>query len=384
MSFSIKRFNSLKKDPVAALEDVKLNLGTEVPCFIALFISNNHDITNLGSVVKELFDGDKTTVVACTTAGEIGCDSYFENSISAFSIFSDQYIIKNILIDNLQDFCEVKTDIIRQEVESFSQLYEVKENYSPFGLLLIDGLSVKEEDTLGLLEQVLGNIPLAGGSSGDGLDFGNCYLYNDGVFLKDAASLTLFATDLPFILFKSQHFSPTEHKLVITDAIPNKRIVTEINGEPAADAYAKVLGIDQSEFCPMIFSKYPVMLNVGGEYYVRSIQSVNADKSLTFYCAIDVGIVLTLASREDLYESINKNFINVKESLDGKYEGCLLFECILRKLEVSDMCDKDKSKIYKIYNENRSVGFHTYGEQFGSLHVNQTLTGIAFGNKKND
>jgi hypothetical protein len=27
------------------------------------------------------------------------------------------------------------------------------------------------------------------------------------------------------------------------------------------------------------------------------------------------------------------------------------------------------------------VGFHTYGEQFNAMHLNQTLTGIAFGSR---
>jgi hypothetical protein len=33
----------------------------------------------------------------------------------------------------------------------------------------------------------------------------------------------------------------------------------------------------------------------------------------------------------------------------------------------------------ELYRENNVVGFGTYGEQYRSMHLNQTFTGIAFG-----
>jgi hypothetical protein len=32
-----------------------------------------------------------------------------------------------------------------------------------------------------------------------------------------------------------------------------------------------------------------------------------------------------------------------------------------------------------LYQKHRVVGFHTYGEQLNAMHLNQTLTGVAFG-----
>ena len=37
--------------------------------------------------------------------------------------------------------------------------------------------------------------------------------------------------------------------------------------------------------------------------------------------------------------------------------------------------------ISQLYRENHVVGFHTYGEQYRSMHVNQTLTGVAIGKR---
>jgi hypothetical protein len=53
----------------------------------------------------------------------------------------------------------------------------------------------------------------------------------------------------------------------------------------------------------------------------------------------------------------------------------LACDCILRKLEAQE---KQKTRaLSEILSQNNVVGFSTYGEQFNSMHVNQTLTGVA-------
>ncbi len=55
------------------------------------------------------------------------------------------------------------------------------------------------------------------------------------------------------------------------------------------------------------------------------------------------------------------------------------FECLLRRLDAEQhQFARDMSELYRA---NNVVGFHTYGEQFRSMHVNQTLTGVAIGKR---
>ncbi len=77
-------------------------------------------------------------------------------------------------------------------------------------------------------------------------------------------------------------------------ADPAQRVVHEINGEPAADAYAEMLGVELDELNSDLFSKNPIMLRNGDDYYIRSLRSVNADHSLSFFCAMEQGLVLTI------------------------------------------------------------------------------------------
>lgn len=43
-----------------------------------------------------------------------------------------------------------------------------------------------------------------------------------------------------------------------------------------------------------------------------------------------------------------------------------------------------KDRVGEVFCRNNTVGFSTYGEQFHGVHVNQTLTGVAFGEARRD
>ena len=56
-------------------------------------------------------------------------------------------------------------------------------------------------------------------------------------------------------------------------------------------------------------------------------------------------------------------------------ETIIACDCILRRLEVEQV--QGLREMSRILAGNNVVGFSTYGEQFNSVHVNQTFTGVA-------
>ena len=126
----------------------------------------------------------------------------------------------------------------------------------------------------------------------------------------------------------------------------------------------------------MVFATHPLVVRLGGAEYVRSIQKANPDGSLTFYCAIDEGLVLTLAEGRDLYSRLEDLFDEIRDEI-GEPAAVIGFDCVLRKLE----CERNqtKHKVARLLQANQVVGFSTFGEQFRSMHVNQTVTGVAIG-----
>ena len=245
-----------------------------------------------------------------------------------------------------------------------------------FGLLLVDGLSLMEERVIAILANAVEDVPIAGGSAGDDLKLVGTHVFDGGTFHSDAALFLLCITTLPFKVIKTQHFVPTEQKLVITRAEPEKRIVHEINGCGAAEEYARLIGMEVADLKHLVYFASPLMLRVGGEYFVRSIQKINDDGSLTFFSAIDEGLVLRVAERKNLVENLEEAFEHVREVVPD-IRLTIGFDCILRRLEVMDTDLQDD--VDEILQKNNVIGFSTYGEQFKAVHVNQTFTGIVLG-----
>ena len=117
-------------------------------------------------------------------------------------------------------------------------------------------------------------------------------------------------------------------------------------------------------------------VRVGGSDYVRSIRSVNEDQSLTFYCAIDEGIVLSAGNAADMVTNLTDLFERIHANL-GQPSAVLGFDCIFRRLELENR--NLRGRVSQILAANRVIGFSTYGEQFNSMHLNQTFSGVAFG-----
>jgi hypothetical protein len=248
-----------------------------------------------------------------------------------------------------------------------------------FALCFIDGLSYAEEAVTSAIHWGLDDIPLIGGSAGDDLKFETTNLIANGEVDSDCAVIALVATDVPFQVFKTENFVPTNDKLVVTASDPDHRIVREFNAGPAAEEYAAAIGLDAKSLTPMSFASHPVVVRVGGEYYCRSIQKVHPDGSLSFFCAIDDGIVLTIAQPKGMVESTRAAMKSVSDKLGGT-DVILGFDCVLRRLDAENrQVFRDISELYRT---NNVVGFGTYGEQYRSMHLNQTFTGIAFGRRQ--
>ncbi len=247
---------------------------------------------------------------------------------------------------------------------------------SQFALSLIDALANAEETVVSAVAWALDGIPLVGGSAGDDLAFAGTVLIHDGAIHTNAAVLILVETDFPIRIFKSDNFAPTQRKFVVTAACEETRRVHELNAEPAAREYAKAVGLDPEHLTPMSFAAYPLAVKVGGEYYCRSISRVEADGSLTLFCAISEGAVLTLAEPHDIVEATRAELSDLDATLGG-LDLVIGFDCVLRRLDAESR--QVRHRISDLYSRYGVVGFETYGEQYRSMHLNQTFTGIAIG-----
>jgi len=348
--------------------------------FAVFYCSPNYDLDVLGAELTRHF-GD-INLIGCTTAGEITPKGYLHGSLTGVSIASHQFEAVIACIDDLDNFGFAQGGELSHAI-----LSRLRRGGNPpsadnsFGFMLIDGLCLREEIIASALHGALGEIPLFGGSAGDGVGFRKTFVYHDGEFREGRAVFSLIRTSLPFMVFKSEHFTATEEMLVVTAAEVKHRIVYEFNAEPAADEYARLLDMSVEQLSPAVFATHPVVIRIGGQNFVRSIQKVNPDHSLTFYCAIDKGMVMRLARGGSLVDDMEQMFEEIRQKI-GPPALVISCDCILRRMEIEQTGIHED--INRLAIANNMIGFSTYGEQFNGMHVNQTFTGVAIGAMKMD
>jgi hypothetical protein len=344
---------------------------------IIVFFSPDYDPDEFAVAMAADFPG--VPIFGCTTAGELTPEGISDGGVVALGFLAHDFTIVAQPVTDLDKFSFGE---IREHVRNLRGRLEEADGgatkRSRFGLLLVDGMCLSEEALISAISACLDDIQVVGGSAGDGLNYGKTWVVFDGKAHSNAAVLLLVSTDLPCRLFKCNSFEPTATKLVVTDADIEKRVVRELNAEPAAIEYSRIVGVPFSELNDYCFAAHPVIVRVGGDYYARSIQRVNEDGSLTFFCAIDEGLVLTAAGRLDTLGVVEDMFRATEQEL-GEVSLYLGFDCVHRRLDAEQrQISRDLADLYRKHNV---VGFNTYGEQYCSMHLNQTFSGVAIGRR---
>ncbi|MEI9936165.1 MAG: FIST N-terminal domain-containing protein [Pseudomonadota bacterium] len=363
----MRQAHTFDLDADRAIAAIRSQVDAEHASANLLFCAPGYDLERLGRAIEASFS---TPVIACTTVGHFGAGGFQNTGITAVSLTSDELHVSPYLIAPLAE-CQARAS--EAAFNAMSGMLE-RGTERAFGLVLVDGLSGAEERLAASLYQSLGTIPLIGGSAGDEQGAQGTRVYHEGRFLRDAALFALFETTLTFTTFKVSHVVPGKHKLVVTMADPEQRVVQEFNGEPAAEAFAEALGMEVDELNSSVFSRNPLLFLTGGEHYVRSIRGVNPDHSLTLYCALEVGLVLTVGNGGDPISALRHAFDCVEQKI-GAPKVILGCDSVLRRLELEQ--DGTDRAVGDLLARHRAVGFSGYGEQFNAMYINQTLSAVA-------
>lgn len=337
---------------------------------VLLFISPQGDIAHISSQAQKLFA--PVPVIGCTTAGEISEEGYGKGGIVAVGFPKSHFIARCTLIQKL-DTAEVQPALDRI-IQNRNQMAQAAQAWtSEFAFLMVDGLSRREDALTGQLAAGLGPVPLFGGSAGDGDAFEHTSVLFDGKAHDNAAVLAQIRSRCPVKVFKADNLTPTNTRMVVTAADPGHRLVHEINAEPAARELARILGKDPDQLSTFTFAAHPLLVRFGDQHHVRAIQRVAPDGALVFFSAIDEGMVLALAEQQDMVDHLEHEMQQL--NTPAPPDMVLACDCLLRRINAEQK--QQANAVSRILSTNRVFGFSTYGEQVNSMHVNQTLTGVA-------
>lgn len=354
-------------DPEACL---KAHLGQGNWAHLFVFSPDRETLQATCSAAVAAFPG--TSVTGCTTAGQIGKNGYAPDDITVvIAMPARHFVTHTVQIDDLEAF-DVQT-LIDQLVQARTALAEAHpDKPNGFSFLLVDGLSRREDFLAATIAPAMGAWPIFGGSSGDGARFEQTWLAHGDKLTSGSALLTFVRTVCETRVFSLNHLEPTDRRMIVTKADPERRIVKEINAEPAAREYARMVNKDPDQLDEFTFSAHPVVVRLGDTHHVRAIQRVKEDGELVFFAAIDEGMVLTVAEPQEIAGHLDAELAKIKAGRAAV--DIFACDCVLRRIEAEQT--QATRALSDIMARNRVVGFSTYGEQIGPLHVNHTMTGV--------
>jgi hypothetical protein len=353
----------------AGIAEVAAQLGDGSGLVLA-FLAGDVDAAGEDAAAAALTSWMGDRVIACTTAGCLGPDGYQRSGVVAVGLTAPDLTVRTLVVD------------VHEPAASTPALEDAAADAGDrpaFALLLVDGLSRREEAVAERVHSVLGGVPLVGGSAADALRFERTAVLADGRFRSDVATVTVLTTTAPFRPFRIQHHRAGPVPLVVTAASPADRLVHTLNGHPAAAEYAAATGVGIEDLDGDLFAAHPLLIRAGGGSWERSIASVSPDGGLRFLSAVERGAILRpalSATAEDAVASVDAAFDRLTTDL-GELRGALVFDCILRRQEFEALGVDDR--IGRMLADAGAFGFSTYGEQYDAVHVNHTLVGVAFG-----
>ncbi|MCV6589822.1 MAG: FIST C-terminal domain-containing protein [Marinobacterium sp.] len=374
---AVRAAASFAREPGQAVTEIAAQLEGLDLGFILFFCAPGYPLSQLADALNSTLPA--VPMAGCTSAGEISSEGYSQGSLTALGFSRDSFHVQGCLVTELS---AGSLEGVPARVTRLLTQYDITRPGQRFALTLIDGLSMLEEQTLATFNLALGSIPQFGASAAcpDG-ESQQTWVFLDGEFHSDAAVLLLFHSRFEFKVFSRHHLAPRRRKLVVTAACDSGRRVLELDAMPAALAYAEMLGLPVEALNEEVFALNPLAVRLGDQYYVRAIQRCNPDHSLTFYAAIDTGVILTRMQRPDICRSLTTWLQQIEQEI-GPPQLVIGCDCLLRRVEARAL--GREAELSALLRRFRVIGFNTYGEHYSGMVFNQTFTGVAIGQNRHE
>lgn len=370
--------HSRAKDSRAAAADLISQFDRQLhgaaPTAAFVFLSAAHDGKALMAALRERYP--QTQIAGCTTAGEF---VEREDSVGGVAAMALPASTVRAAYGVVAHFERGVAAGIRDAATKLSKMAGADlKTLDPtrwVGILLADGMGMKEEEINDALGVAAPQLVFVGGSAGDDLAFKQTLIFHNEERSADGVVLLLLDMAVPFTFAKTCSFEPTKHRFTITRADAATRTVYELNGRPATEVYAEAAGTTPDKLGSEVFMSHPVGMMLDGDPWIRSPYQVTEDGGLKFFCRITEGSEVHLMNSTDLVGETREAMQRASKELGGKAGGALAFNCILRRLELD--ATKAHDGFLEAFAGIPTLGFHTYGESYLG-HVNQTCTALVF------
>lgn len=382
----IKTAATKEKQADAALADIARQLKSVDAALTYIFCASGYCCQELEQGLERY--PNLGVVVGCSSEGEFSQLGYLTDSMCAVSLPRKYFSVAIAPIENVENFrLRDASNIVNSLKGSMGSRFRTADSSQMLAILLSNGQAQNEERLCAALGAELSGIALVGGTAGDNWlnsqdkPARNSQVLINGRFRNDCAVIALIHSRLKFKTYLHSHYKPTDRRAVITAMSSEHRTVNEIDGRPAVEAYASLCGLEEKNPSLSDFSRWPAIVKIGGQAFPRGPMSTTADGGIRFACALDEGVVINIAEPGDMLEMLADFLADIENQL-GLPSLILGFNCAARQFEMDQL--GIRPQIAKLMQRYNVLGFSTLGEQYNTIHANNSFTCVAFGSEIND
>ena len=382
-SIQMRSARTAHQGEAAAAEDLLSQLGSFTPKLVTLFASRDRDHTALNRALRERLPKG-TRLIGASSAGEIDNQGmHFGGAV--LSGLAGDFDVGIGMAEGLSvDATGAGTIATTQALSELGIRPGDTNPRKCVGIVIDDGFRYKKEELLlGILEKNQSLVLVGGGASDREQDPAkqSALVHVDGKVSTDAALVAILRTDAPWAAMRSHWYEPTGQLVRITKVDDSHLRVIEIDGKPAAQRYAEILGVgvDDLEYGkPHGFGARPTALKVGREYFIRAPWKPLPDDSILFANLVEEGAEYEIMRRGDMVAMTKRFFEEDVPRRVQSPQAALLFHCSGRTWLADAAGEREKlAETFKLAPP--CVGLNVYFEIYCGFSINNTLTSVVFG-----
>ena len=308
--------------------------------------------------IREAYPGIE--LIGCTTYGELSSKGgYAESSITLALIASDEIDIHVGVGRNLSK------DPGASAKQAANEVLKKTGQRPALGILLQDGLTCDGAVGLQAMSQVVGDIPLFGGSAGDEKRFQNTFQFYQNEVLSDSVVWMGFSGPVQYSHGIAHGWQPIGNPAIITEA--EGSVVAKIGDKRALDWFQSYVGED-----PKMLLEHSLLVQEQGrteaDSYLRNAKPFADTETgcLHFLATVPKNATIQIAdpiSRENVLAATRKSFQQACDKFSAEKGLGLVFSCAGRKAYLGTQT-KEENRILQEITRGRIpfTGFYTYGE----------------------
>ncbi len=272
-------------------------------------------------------------------------------------------------------------ELTRQGKSAFALLF------SPGDTRYNDSYSFEILEELKRLSE--GRLPIFGGSSADDWRMEENYVFVGQRVYRDAVVVAVFETTLRFGIGLAHGLQPSSRRATITRAHGHELL--ELDGKPAADVYAEMLGTTrvalEGRHLTLSTGQPAGILDPYGQYSINVASYFTPQGAVRFAQPILEGTVLTIMeANQDSMITAGQEALR-KATLRGQITQpvvALVYSCALRTRLLRERTQEELVGMKRIMPDIPLLGFYSFGEQGVAddevnRHTNEAITVLVLG-----